>query len=129
MPFQSKTHCKNGHELTEENIRWSLKEGGKRRRVCRICNNEYHRKRAARLRLENPDKIRTYERTCKLRQKYGWTPEQWQAKFDEQGGHCAGCGIAFSETIVPCVDHNHETKVNRGLLCHACNRGLGLLKE
>jgi hypothetical protein len=62
---------------------------------------------------------------------YGVTQEMWQAKFDEQNGCCAGCFIAFGKERynIPCVDHDHRTGEFRGLLCHACNRAIGLLQE
>ena len=127
MAFKKQTHCKNGHELTDDNTRWALKENGERRRVCRLCNNEYHRLRQETLREDGS--MRTYWRWAKIRQKYGWSPDDWQRKFDEQDGKCASCHRFFSDKIVACVDHDHETKVNRGLLCHWCNRGIGLLKH
>jgi len=122
-----KTHCKNGHEFTEENSRWTIKDNGKRRRICRICNNEYHRQ----IRHTNPsarDKIRKYEREYKLKYKYGVTADMWRNMFEKQGGCCAGCNTSF-EFVTPCVDHCHITNDFRGLLCHACNRGIGLLKD
>lgn len=75
--------------------------------------------------------VRERERLNKLWIKYRVTPERWQEMFDKQGGRCAGCMKPFGNerSNKPCVDHNHETGVFRGLLCHACNRGLGLLKE
>jgi hypothetical protein len=119
--------CKNGHEQTPENIRWHLINTGKPRKItCRLCNNA----RAKKNRENNPN-IRRYWLDRKLMDKYGITRAQWRAKFDEQGGCCAGCFIAFGteQYNKPCVDHCHRTGEFRGLLCHACNRGIGLLQE
>ena len=38
---RAKTHCKNGHEYTPENIYWNPKDGG---RDCRICKKEAKRR-------------------------------------------------------------------------------------
>ena len=35
-------------------------------------------------------------------------------------------GQALSTAV---IDHNHETGNLRGLLCNACNKGIGLLKD
>lgn len=82
-------------------------------------------------RQANLEMVRERERLNKWWTKYGVTPEAWQAMFDKQGGRCAGCSIKFGKTRseLPCIDHNHETMEFRGLLCHSCNRSLGLLKE
>lgn len=53
------------------------------------------------------------------------TPEEWQRKFDEQNGLCAICLLAPAQ----CVDHRHSDDKVRGLLCHRCNKGIGLLGD
>lgn len=54
--------------------------------------------------------------------KYGLTQDAYDALLRAQSGRCAICGTkaqAFD------VDHDHETRAIRGLLCHACNVRLG----
>ena len=43
-PLASATHCKNGHEFTEENTLWSTPKGRNPRRSCRTCNRVRMRK-------------------------------------------------------------------------------------
>lgn len=62
-----------------------------------------------------------------------------QPEVDEilkcQGGSCGGCGCTLVrggkkvKANMLCVDHDHETGKIRGLLCHACNRTLGFVKD
>ena len=55
---------------------------------------------------------------------------EYNRLFKVQGGKCAVCDIHQSEhehALV--VDHDHITKEVRGLLCHKCNRGLGLFDD
>jgi hypothetical protein len=61
-----------------------------------------------------------------IRRRYGVTQEEYQRRFEEQGGRCAICSIATDELQ---VDHCHETSVVRGLLCSSCNRAIGLLGD
>lgn len=45
-------------------------------------------------------------------------------------GECDICGSDGSEYKLGLhIDHCHETKKVRGLLCHGCNTGLGAFKE
>jgi len=70
---------------------------------------------------------------------YKTTPEKYNAKLSEQGGHCALCeNTSGSNGFSLHVDHDHECcgyekritcgKCNRGLLCNACNIRLGYLE-
>ena len=52
---------------------------------------------------------------------------EYQQLFDIQNGLCAICGRHCSEFGRDFdVDHNHITHKVRGLLCHNCNKSLGL---
>lgn len=50
-----------------------------------------------------------------------------------QDNKCPLCGVLFyssaSRSVEPCVDHCHETKVVRGVICQKCNHIIGLLKD
>jgi len=72
----------------------------------------------------------------KLKNLYGITIEQYQAMLKEQNNLCAVC--SNKESVINmksnkiqklCVDHDHATGKVRGLLCTACNKGLGMLKD
>ena len=79
----------------------------------------------------NPEKIRNNN----LRKAFGITAEQYDEMFAAQGGVCAICGQQSrtkhgnGKTRKLAVDHDHETGEVRGLLCMACNRAMGLLKD
>lgn len=65
---------------------------------------------------------------------YGITSIDYSRMLTEQNGLCKICGgegftMAKHHKLKLVVDHCHETNIVRGLLCHNCNRGLGLFKE
>lgn len=65
-----------------------------------------------------------------LKYKYGITLEDYNFMYNQQDGCCKICHTHQSDlTISLCVDHCHETKKIRGLLCHACNIILGNAKD
>lgn len=51
-----------------------------------------------------------------------------QAIYKAQDGACAICATP-REPLGLVIDHNHKTGKVRGLLCGACNTGIGLLKD
>jgi Recombination endonuclease VII len=108
------------------------------RRVERAANPEKHRaqkkayydknKEEIKVRTrewgqKNRDKIRAYL----LKQHYGITQEEYNIMWSAQAGKCEICTRTSTKPL--CVDHNHRTSKNRGLLCSACNTAIGLLKE
>lgn len=64
-----------------------------------------------------------------LKKVYGITLDQYHKMLDEQGGVCAICGSPEMLREYLSVDHCHETKKVRGLLCGICNRALGGFRD
>lgn len=107
---------------------------------CKSCMNarnrvQYHKTKdlsdRAKRRQAWKDRTTTTERRIilfgyNLKSKYGITLDDWEFILRDQTGRCEIC----SEPMVrPHVDHCHETKVVRGLLCDHCNRGLGGFRD
>jgi hypothetical protein len=59
----------------------------------------------------------------------GFTQEEYDAKLKEQGYRCAICKTTDPGPMAFHADHDHKTGQKRGVLCHKCNTGLGLLKD
>jgi hypothetical protein len=69
---------------------------------------------------------------ARRRRKYGMEPDEWYRRQVEQDNRCAICRRRFGTERyqdTPRVDHDHATGAVRGLLCHPCNRALGLLHD
>lgn len=68
-----------------------------------------------------------------LRRRYGITPEEFDAMYAAQAGVCAIC----KENPASHLDHDHagsadkhrDGEVVRGILCVACNNGLGNFRD
>lgn len=150
-----KTHCKYGHELTEDNIYLDSVN----RRHCKVCQRERqqeHRDKRGLKGYANSRKTHcakgheyTKENTaygtrngspyriCKecsrlngrnqRFKKYGVTEEWFNETLQKQGGKCAVCQVGLGD--IPHIDHNHETGQVRGILCFSCNGAIGLLRE
>jgi hypothetical protein len=71
---------------------------------------------------ENP----RYDRVLHLREAYGMSLEEADAKLAGQGHKCEICGVGLTD---PCLDHDHETGKIRDFLCRLCNVGLGAFKD
>ena len=68
------------------------------------------------------------KRNWHLTRTYGITLEQYNALLIAQAGVCKICGRPPKKRPLH-VDHNHKTKVIRGLLCFRCNYGLSWFHE
>lgn len=80
-------------------------------------------------RAADPERFRRYDLKRRLR-KFGVTLEQYGALMGIQGGVCAICqGPPNGKDDVFHADHDHETGILRGLLCHSCNTSLGHFRD
>jgi len=80
-----------------------------------------------RLAAANYQRNKTKHRDTRLKLIYGVGQEEYNRMFKQQNGLCAICGCTQEPNL--CIDHNHDTKEVRGLLCHKCNRGIGFLND
>jgi len=65
---------------------------------------------------------------------YGIDKKTYEQMHENQEGKCKICqgdGFVMAEchTVKLVVDHCHTTGEVRGLLCHNCNRALGLFQD
>ena len=91
---------------------------------CKICkcamkNGRYRNDHRIRERKD-------YEHQRGLRRNYGITIERYNEMFTTQEGKCQICKKHQDHCKRKlAVDHDHETKQIRALLCDNCNLGLG----
>jgi hypothetical protein len=78
-------------------------------------NPNYEVERYARTKIQNREKH--------LVRKYGVSLTDYDSMFIAQLGKCAVCSKSQDKAFD--VDHCHETKMVRGLLCTNCNRMIG----
>jgi len=90
-----------------------------RKNICKKCHNDRSLINAAK------PEVRKRTRASQLKKRYDITYEDFEEMFKKQKGKCKIC--QESKELV--VDHNHNNKEVRGLLCHNCNRGIGFLMD
>lgn len=89
-------------------------------------NTEYMRG----YRLRAKDIVDRSRRSSHLKQTYGITIEDYDDILGDQGNGCAICGMTPEDNGRRLdVDHCHSTGKVRGLLCHACNLGIGKFRD
>lgn len=114
-------YCQRGlHPLIPENV-YVHKGNGKRH--CRPCKLEWQRAR----RKEKPD---VYWQTT-TRHRYKLTADDCLKIWQSQNGKCAVCLIPIEPrgNFNTIIDHCHQSKSVRGLLCRKCNTALGMLAD
>lgn len=63
----------------------------------------------------------------RLKEAYGLSADQYEQMWDAQAGCCAVCRKYIPYKLA--VDHCHDTRKIRGLLCTTCNMGLGAFHD
>lgn len=64
-----------------------------------------------------------------IKARYGITKDEYIAMLSKQENKCKICGIDNGVNKRLAVDHCHATGKIRGLLCVACNLGLGYFRD
>lgn len=102
-------------------------------KACRWCNNSFKPQAPSHLYCDEScaynAKVDNYLKT-NYKVGYDWYLNQ----LEKQSHLCAICNtegwtMADHHVLKLVVDHCHITGQVRGLLCHNCNRGLGLFKD
>ena len=101
---------------------------GKAYRETPEAKERARRKKEARFK-KDPEGHREAARWAAVKSKYGITREDYDLLLASQGGACAICRDRPKANKRLYVDHDHDTGVVRGLLCHPCNTGLGMFKD
>jgi hypothetical protein len=96
---------------------------------CKTC----HSARVKDWRTKNPERVKANRQRYKpISQKrnrnleYGLSDEQYLELLASQDGCCLICGLNNKRLV---IDHCHKTGIVRGILCHSCNSGIGMLQD
>lgn len=96
----------------------------------RARNREKLARRARERYAENPRHRLESNRLGRLKWKYGITMSERDAMLRTQDGRCAICQTDTPPTASGWhVDHCHNAKKVRGILCQHCNNMLGMSKD
>lgn len=93
---------------------------------CKDCKHktdqEYYQKNVEKItaRVSTPE-----ARRRQRARKYSISEENVKELELRSGGFCEICKVA----VATCIDHCHKTNQVRGLLCGACNKGLGFFGD
>ena len=130
--YAKKTHCPQGHEYTEDNVR-----AYKNTRVCRICSAAHSKACHERDKREgkvHPSHTPEAKKDASLR-ALGWTLVLFNKTLAEQHSKCAVCEKEVNLSKVQngaraCADHIHsDPPTPRGILCTNCNAMIGQAQE
>lgn len=64
-----------------------------------------------------------------LKAQYGISEADYASMLEAQNSTCAICQRPPNAGTSLCVDHCHASGRIRGLLCHACNKGIGFMRD
>ena len=125
-------HCSQTLPLLNFYLKGKDRRGGKQpyNNECKDCC--YKRK----LEYHKTEVGKKATRASKLRKRFGISIPQYETLLAQQKDTCAICGgietkihKVTGEVCRLVVDHDHSSGMVRGLLCSACNLGLGNFKD
>jgi hypothetical protein len=116
------------------------KEDETRRACCKVCckqrTKSWRRKNprkaidhSLKWQSQNKEQQKLASQKYLLKKKFNLSLEEYNTKLQEQNHSCAICHKMCSSGRKLAVDHNHETRQNRGLFCTNCNLAIGHMQE
>ena len=109
---------------------FSLKAKGRfgRNAICKSCISNSNRERYKKdFSIKERSKVSSRLYTAK---KHGLSKDELNNLYLLQNSKCGICGVTETEHgRYLAIDHDHLTGTVRGLLCMACNTGLGNFKD
>jgi len=78
---------------------------------------------------KQPSRTKIARKTQYIQWKFGMTIEEYNTKLEIQLNGCAICKQPCKTGKALSIDHNHNTKVNRDLLCYRCNVLVGYIEQ
>jgi hypothetical protein len=117
-------------ELARERDRLRAARNSEYNKKYRAENHERRMENKRKWRKANPERAKLESKKAKCK-TYGVTVVEYDALVAAQGHKCAVCGTDHPGRKKGdwLIDHCHETKAVRGLLCHNCNCGLGHFRD
>jgi hypothetical protein len=116
-------YLKNRELIAEKSRQWRLVN---HKRLL-TSKRKYYKKNRTKILARRRAFCRTHPEIAKkwhLQTHFGITLEQYNEFATRQQFRCAICKRHFSEFKRVAVDHDHPTKIVRGLLCNRCNVGI-----
>lgn len=126
--FMREYYAANRERWTEYQNDPGKREHRNRLRRERYANDAEHREKLkAAVRAEDPAR----KRDNRMRRQFGIGAAEFDAIVTRQGGGCAICRARVGDSAGRRlhVDHCHKTGAVRGILCSACNLGLGKFRD
>jgi len=126
--YQHQWYLKNKGKKLAYSKKWRILHREQHNAITRAWyrkNKEKCQERCKAWWAKNSDKRRDYW----YKRHYGVSYNYYKMLEASQNNKCAICKQSeqFYKTL--CLDHDHETLKNRGLLCHKCNSALGMVHD
>lgn len=120
MNLKSKLIPSHKRRCTECNLVDDKEKFPRGRNRCKECYHNYS--------IERQKNDRRFNKIKRRASKYKIKEEELKTMIENSNYQCEICKkkLVLQEL---CIDHNHDTKKVRGLLCRECNVGMGLFKD
>jgi hypothetical protein len=132
---QHKKYCPKCEKIKDLDEFSTMKKRSGIASHCRECNREmlkiyYSTDEGKKMGKERyiRDKIKLKDSV--LKREFGISLDEYNVILKNQGSGCAICGRTKEKNgKMLAVDHDHETKKNRSILCASCNLVIGFIEK